>query len=181
MRTPSAVVLAAVLLAWSASVVQPLHAQAARRHAGLLVGVGTARYPRPRDVEDGSVTGQHAVLSIGLEVPAGERWFLAPSIGGGFLPGACGGGCAPPSGIVSLAARRALGPTDAGLALGPSVERTWFDGARTGIGVSAVVGELRGTGARFQVRFHRLSGPGSRWSVTALFEPRIAITPTPRR
>lgn len=167
-------------MAWSPSVTS-IAAQDAPRYPGLLVGIGTARYPRPRDVEDGAVTGYHAVGMIGLEMPAGKWWSVASSIGGGFLPGACGGGCAPPSGILSLEARRAIGATDAGIALGPSVERTWFDGARTGFGVVAVMGELRGTGPRFLLRAHRLSGPGSRWSVTALFEPRIVITPTVRR
>ena len=132
----------------------------------LLPFLGSGGFPRPRDIESGATDAGHLLAGATLDLPVTSRLLLATTVARGFQPFACAGGCAPEGSIANVALlwAPALSRGKWGILLGPSVERTTFDGTRTGAGATLALGALRGLGPRLTLRYHTLSGsrrPGS--------------------
>lgn len=133
----------------------------ARLPAGpaLLPFLGAGGFPRPRDIESGATDAGQMLAGATLDLPVAPQFLLAATVARGFQPVACPS-CAPSGSLVNLAILWAPGANSAkwGLRLGPSVERTTFDGTRTGVGVTLALGARRGFGPVLTMRYHTLSG-----------------------
>lgn len=129
------------------------------RGPAFLPFLGSGGFPRPRDIESGATDAGQVLVGATLDVPIAPRLLIAAAVARGFQPVACHS-CAPGGSLTNLALLWAPGADSAkwGLLLGPSVERTTFDGTRTGVGATVSVGARRGLGPLLTVRYHTLSG-----------------------
>jgi len=137
-------------------------AQDAARVTGgpaLLPFLGAGGFPRPRDIESGATDAGQMLAGVTLAVPVAPRLQLAASVARGFQPVACPS-CAPGGSLTNLSLLWTPGAASAkwGLLLGPSLERTTFDGERVGVGATVAFGARRGIGPLLTVRYHTLSG-----------------------
>ena len=133
----------------------------APRRPAVLPLLGAGGFPRPRDIESGATEAGQLLVGAALDLPLAPRLLLAITVAGGFQPFACVGGCAPPGSLANLALlwRPASAGAKWGVLLGPSLERTSFDGARMGGGATVAFGALRRVGPRLTLRYHALAGP----------------------
>lgn len=152
--------IAALLL--TAALPRVCRAQAPARASGgpaLLPFLGSGGFPRPRDIESGATDAGQMLAGVTFDIPVAPKFRFAATVARGFQPFACPS-CAPAGSLANLAILWAPGANAAkwGLRLGPSVERTTFDGTRTGVGATIALGARRGVGPVLTVRYHTLSG-----------------------
>jgi hypothetical protein len=141
----------------------------------LLPLVGSGGFPRPPDIESGATDAGQLLVGVSLDLPVAPRLLLASTVAKGFQPFACTGSCAPAGSIASVALLWAVLLEDGkwGVLLGPSVERSTFDGTRTGGGATLSVGAVRGIGPRLTFRYHTLSGQRRPSSLAGFFAVRL--------
>ena len=148
----------------------------ARTTAGpaLLPFLGSGGFPRPRDIESGATDAGQMLAGVTLDLPVAAQFMLAATVARGFQPFACPS-CAPAGSLTNIAILWAPGANSAkwGLRLGPSVERTTFDGTRTGAGVTLALGARRGLGPVLTVRYHTLTGSRSPTSLAGFLAFRL--------
>ena len=141
----------------------------------LLPFVGAGGFPRPRDIESGATDAGQVLAGAPLDLPIAPQLLLAITIARGFQPVACAGGCAPDGSLANVAILwlPASVQTKWGVLLGPSAERTTFDGTRTGVGVTVAIGALRGLGPRVTLRYHTIGGPRRASSLAGFLAIRL--------
>ena len=158
----SRVVAGFAVLLLTAALPRVGRAQAPVRTSGgpaLLPFLGSGGFPRPRDIESGATDAGQMLAGVALDVPVAPQFWVATTVARGFQPFACPS-CAPPGSLANIAILWSPGAPSAkwGLRLGPSVERTTFDGTRTGVGGTLALGARRGFGPLLTLRYHTLSG-----------------------
>lgn len=151
----------AVSLAQTWSSTAAAQGAARSRSAALLIGAGAGRYPftplpGARDSKPLS-----AMLTAGVEGEFADNWNWLVEGEFAFNPGACADVC-PSTGPAATASvqRRIIAeaPERIGIAFGPSLFYTDFDGAEVGAGVRMDIGVLRRIGPRLGVQYGLLSG-----------------------
>jgi hypothetical protein len=130
------------------------------RGPAVLPFLGIGGFPRPRDIESGVTDTGQMLAGVGLDLPIAGRVTLAAAVARGFQPVACAGSCAPEGSLAQLALFWTTRAPEAkwGLLLGPTIERSTFDGQRVGVGGALAVGAQRGLGPRLLLRYLTLSG-----------------------
>lgn len=131
------------------------------RSAALLVGLGAGRYPYSPLPGSRDSRPLRATLTAGGEAEFANDWQWLVEGQLAFSPGVCSDVC-PGAGVAAAAAvqRRVIddAPERIGIAFGPALFYTDFNGAEAGAGVRMDFGVLRGVGPRLGVQYGRLSG-----------------------
>lgn len=154
------IVLAAVLAHTTPSLADAQRVERGRSGA-LLVGLGAGRYPYSPLPGSRDSRPLRATLTAGgeAEFANGWQWLVEGQLA--FSPGVCSDVC-PGAGVAAAAAvqRRVIddAPERIGIAFGPALFYTDFNGAEAGAGVRMDFGVLRGVGPRLGVQYGRLSG-----------------------
>lgn len=131
------------------------------RSAALLIGAGVGRYPftplpGARDSKPLS-----AMLTAGVEGEFTDYWNWIVEGQFAFNPGACADVCPNTGGAATASVQRRIiddAPERIGIAFGPSLYYTDFNGAEMGAGVRMDFGVLRRVGPRLGVQYGLLSG-----------------------
>lgn len=130
------------------------------RSSEFSVGLGVGRLPFDPLPNSRTTKPLRAILSIGggTEFRRDLQWYAEGQLG--FSPGVCSDVC-PGAGVLGAVAvqRRIIddAPERVGLAVGPALYYSSFDGANAGVGVRMDFGFLRGVGPKLGTQYGILS------------------------